>query len=173
MTRPLIIVSSKTGNTKILARGIADLAGNIELVDAKALPEELSAFNPVGLFFWCDRGMAPEDIRCAARRLSGKQIACFATMGGDPSAEKALAWMEKTSASLVEEGSNNILKGTFLSQGRIGPALFDRMTTMAGGVTPEREARRKAAETHPDRLDIENALAAWHTFFEAPADSNS
>ena len=172
MTRPLIIVSSKTGNTKILARGVADLAGGIELVDSTALPEDLSAFNPVGLFFWCDRGMAPEDIRSAARRLSGRQVACFATMGGDPSAEKALAWMEKTSASLVEEGSDNILKGTFLSRGRIDPELFERMTSMAGGVTPEREARRKAAETHPDRLDIENALAAWRTIFEAPADSN-
>ena len=35
------------------------------------------------------------------------------------------------------------------------PALFDRMTQMMGGVvTPEREARRKAAETHPDRMDL-------------------
>lgn len=36
------------------------------------------------------------------------------------------------------------------------------MTAMMGGeVTPEREARRKQSETHPDRLD---ALAAVRTY---------
>ena len=40
------------------------------------------------------------------------------------------------------------------------------MSAMMGGeVSPEREARRKAAEHHPDRLDALNAAAAWQQFF--------
>ena len=86
-------------------------------------------------------------------------------MGGNARDPKALAWMAKTSAALTEKGRGNTLKATFLCRGRIDPALFDMMTKMAGGLTPEREARRKESETHPDRLDCLNAVAAMAPLF--------
>lgn len=159
---PLIIVSSKTGNTMLLARGIEDAFPETRLVRADALPADLTPFNPVILGFWCDRGMAPEDIQAAARRLADKDLGCFATMGGDPAAPKSLEWMEKTSKALAAEGEGNTLRKTFLCRGRIDPALFERMTAMMGGeVTPEREARRKASEAHPDRMDVVAGVEAF------------
>ena len=83
-------------------------------------------------------------------------------LGGDPENPKAKDWMHRTSTTLVEAGEDNTLKLEFLCRGRIDPELFARMTAMMGGeVTPEREARRKQSETHPDRLD---ALAAVRTY---------
>ena len=160
--RPLIVVSSRTGNTMILAHAICDALPGALLVRPSELPEDLSPFNPVLLGFWCDRGHAPEEMIEAARRLHGKRIGCFATMGGDPENPKAKDWMHRTSTTLVEAGEDNTLKLEFLCRGRIDPELFARMTAMMGGeVTPEREARRKQSETHPDRLD---ALAAVRTY---------
>lgn len=167
MTHPLLVVSSKTGNTRIIAHGVADDLPQAQFFSAQEAPEDLSGTGPVGLFFWCDRGMAPEDIQAVMKRLKDRRVACFCTMGGDPASEKAQDWMCRTSEALVALGENCTLAGTFLCQGRIDPKLFDAMTKMAGGmVSPEREARRQAADKHPDRMDVLHALEAWHRFFD-------
>lgn len=166
--RPLIVVSSKTGNTRVIARALQDGIGPCDYVEAAQMPSDLRAYNPIVLCFWCDRGMAPEDTKAAAERIEGKDIACFATMGGDPQNPKAKDWMHRTSVGLVESGEANELKLEFLCRGRIDPELFARMTAMMGGeVTPEREARRKQSETHPDRLDALAAVKAYKDVFSA------
>ena len=81
--RPLIVVSSKTGNTRVIARALQDGIGPCDYVEAAQMPSDLRAYNPIVLCFWCDRGMAPEDTKAAAERIKGKDIACFATMGGE------------------------------------------------------------------------------------------
>ena len=164
--KPLVVISSRTGNTMILGHAICDAMPGAVLVKPEALPEDLSGFNPILLGFWCDRGMAPEDIQAAAKKLEGKTIGCFATMGGNAETPEALDWMKRTSASLAAAGKNNTLAGTYLCRGRIDPALFERMTAMMGGkVTPEREARRLASETHPDRMDLERGVERFRTIF--------
>lgn len=157
MTKALVVVSSRTGNTRIVGHAVADALG-ADYVDAQTYLENPAAHaecNPVVLGFWNDRGMAPEDMQAVAKTLAEKRIGFFATMGGDPKSERAVAWMEKVSEGLLALGRGNVAVTSLLVQGRIDPALFDRMTQMMGGVvTPEREARRKAAETHPDRMDL-------------------
>ena len=165
--KPLILVSSLTGNTRLLALALGDALG-ADVCAAKDAPETIEPGRPVLLGFWCDRGIAPEDIREAAEKLTNRDIGCFATMGGDPTTPKALAWMEKTSQALVGDTRGNRLKATFLCRGRIDPLLFERMSAMMGGVTPEREARRRASETHPDRLDMLEAVERFRTHFGTP-----
>ena len=166
--RPLIVVSSRTGNTMILAHAICDALPGALLVRPSELPEDLSPFNPVLLGFWCDRGHAPEEMIEAARRLHGKRIGCFATMGGNPEDRAAKDWMTKTAEALVKLGTGNELAETFLCRGRIDPSVFERMTAMMGGVvTPEREARRQASETHPDRLDLARGAEIFRGVFGA------
>ena len=126
--KPLVVISSRTGNTMILGHAICDAMPGAVLVKPEALPEDLSGFNPILLGFWCDRGMAPEDIQAAAKKLEGKTIGCFATMGGNAETPEALDWMKRTSESLAAAGKNNTLAGTYLCRGRIAPALFERMT---------------------------------------------
>lgn len=158
----LIVVSSKTGNTKLLAHGICDAIEGAVLVDAAAMPQDLADYDVVLLGFWCDRGRAPADIEAAASRLNGKRVGCFATLGGDPDTESARQWMQQTSQALVAKGKGNVLSATYLCRGRIDPVLFEQMTKMQGGVlSPEREARRLAAETHPDRMDVWRAVEVF------------
>lgn len=102
--KPLVVISSRTGNTMILGHAICDAMPGAVLVKPEALPEDLSGFNPILLGFWCDRGMAPEDIQAAAKKLEGKTIGCFATMGGNAETPEALDWMKRTSESLGSRG---------------------------------------------------------------------
>lgn len=161
--KPLVIVSSKTGNTRVLAHALED-AFDADLVSADAVPGDLSDYNPVFVGFWCDRGMVPEEIEAVKGRLAGKKIGLFATLGGDPGSEWAKSWMSKAEQSFAAQGCE-VLAG-FLSRGRIDPELFLRMTQMMGGeVTPEREARRRESETHPDRMDIEHLVEDFKKAF--------
>lgn len=159
--RTVVVADSLTGNTMIVAHGLAD-AFSAHRVYRPTQNLNLNDFDTVLLGFWCDKGDAPSEIYEFARKLSGKRVACFATMGGNAQDPKALEWMQKISRALVAQGQNNELLTTFICRGRIDPALFDRMTQMMGGtVTPQRQARRRESETHPDRLDV---LAAIETF---------
>ncbi len=163
--KALVVVSSKTGNTMIVAHAIADAYTGGVLYTPETAPEDLSSYDTVLLGFWCDKGDAPAAVASFAEKLAQKNIGCFATMGGNALDPKAQAWMAKTCAALTEKGRGNTLKATFLCRGRIDPALFEMMTKMAGGLTPEREARRKESETHPDRLDCLAAVAAMAPLF--------
>lgn len=157
MTKALVVVSSRTGNTRIVGHAVADALG-ADYVGAEAYLENPAAYadaDPVVLGFWNDRGMAPEDMQAVAKTLHEKRIGFFATMGGDPKSERAVAWMEKVTEGLLALGCGNVAVTSLLVRGRIDPALFERMTRMMGGtVSPEREARRREAETHPDRMDL-------------------
>lgn len=165
MKKTLVICSSGTGNTRIIGHAVADAAGTV-LTNPADIPADLSDVTNVALCFWCDRGMAPEDIKAVAPKLSGKKIACFCTMGGDPATERSAEWMQKTCLELAGAGAGNELVGTFLCRGRIDPALFARMTAMMGGKEDAaRQARRDASETHPDRLDVLHAVEVFEKAF--------
>ncbi|MDO5532242.1 flavodoxin family protein [Sutterella sp.] len=163
---PLLVISSRTGNTMILGHAICDALPGAKLVKPADLPEDLSGYNPVLLGFWCDRGNAPEEMLAIAPRFEGKTIGCFATMGGDADSPESKAWMQRTAEGLINAGKGNTLAGTFLCRGRIDPELFKRMTDMMGGVvSEEREARRRASETHPDRLDLQKGAELFRSVF--------
>ena len=158
MQKPLIIVSSRTGNTRILAHAAAD-ALRAPLVSTDELPEDLTAFNPVILAFWCDKGKAPDDMVRAARRLEGKDVGCLVTMGADPDSDFGRAFLDEAPRALC--GSDNALRMTFGCRGRISQETFDRLTAMMGGVvSPERLANKLASDSHPDRQDVDMAVRA-------------
>ncbi len=167
-THPLIIISSRTGNTLTVGHAICDGLPGCVMMRPSELPEDLSAYNPVLLGFWNDNNDAPEEMKAVARRLSDKDIGCFATMGGNPETEEARQWMQRTSHSLVVAGQNNRLVRTFLCQGAIDTAMFSQMTSLLEGqyrnqVDPEEN--RKASQTHPDRLDLSKAVELFRGAF--------
>lgn len=157
---PIVVYTSKTGNTAIVAHAVAD---HFEAPCFKACsaPENTDGFDTVILGFWNDAGRISEELKSFASRLSGKKIVCFATIGGDPQSPHAAEWMEATSTALVQAGSGNTLAATFMCRGRIDPELVKRMDAMGGASSsPERRANREKSNTHPDRIDIENAVTA-------------
>lgn len=162
---PLIVISSRTGNTMVVGRAICDAIPNAVLRRTEDVPDDLTHYNPILLGFWCDRGHAPDDIVDIAKKLNDKDIGCFATMGGDVNMPKNQNWMKETSEQLVSLGQHNRLLETFVCQGRIDPELFERMTQRIGGLTPEREQRRQLAQTHPDRFDLARAAEVFRSVF--------
>ncbi|WP_295480579.1 flavodoxin family protein [uncultured Sutterella sp.] len=164
--KPLIVISSRTGNTMILGHAICDALPGAVLVRPKDLPADLAPYNPVLLGFWRDLDDAPEEMRAVAPRFEGKTIGCFATMGGDAQSPEARDWMTKTAKRLVEAGRGNTLAQTFLCRGRFDPEAFGRITTMmAGRPGLEGEEKRRASDTHPDRLDLEKGAELFRSVF--------
>lgn len=160
-TRPLVVISSRTGNTMAVGHAICDALPGAVMVKPDALPEDLTGFNPVLLGFWNDCNDAPDDIKAAAAKLNHKTIGCFATMGGDPKADWAKAWMQDISQTLVNLGKGNTLSKTFLCRGRIDPAVLTEMTRLLGGDAGQ------ASATHPDRLDLSKAAEFFRGAFGA------
>ena len=72
--KPLVVISSRTGNTMILGHAICDAMPGAVLVKPEALPEDLSGFNPILLGFWCDRGMAHSGGSEKARRQDDRVL---------------------------------------------------------------------------------------------------
>ena len=70
--KPLIIISSRTGNTMMLGHALCDALPGSTLVRPADLPEDLSGYDPVLLGFWCDRGHAPEEMERAAHAAASQ-----------------------------------------------------------------------------------------------------
>ena len=60
--KPLIIISSRTGNTLAVGHAVCDALPGAVMMRPSEVPDDLTPYNPVLLGFWCDRGDAPEEI---------------------------------------------------------------------------------------------------------------
>lgn len=119
-----------------------------------------SVYDFVALGFWVDKGMPDAAAQTYMRRLRGKAIGLFGTLGAWPDAEHARDCLRQAE-KLVED--NEIL-GSFLCQGRIDPrviAVMQKAAPERHPMTPERIARIQEAERHPDENDLKAAQAAF------------
>ncbi len=156
MSKPLIVISSRTGNTMAVGHAICDALPHAELVSPADLPDDLSDYNPVLLGFWRNNDDAPEEMFEVAKRLHDKTIGCFATMAGDPDEDEARQWMQDTCARLVAAGEGNTLSETFLCRGRMDPKTVEQMTKLLA---------TEPSRTHPDRLDLARAAELFRGAF--------
>ena len=156
-----VVCSSKTGNTRMIAHALSD-AFDAPLFTPQNAPENLAEFDTLLLGFWCDKGKSPEDMESFVQKIHGRHLGFFATLGGDSESERAKEWFAKTIDELLKAGGENSLLASFLCRGRIDPEIYAAMIQMMGGVeTDEQKARRQASETHPDRVDLLNAVAVF------------
>ena len=112
--KALVVVSSVTGNTRVVGHWLADAYAAGVLYTPETAPSDLTGFSTVLLGFWCDKGDAPEDMKAFAARVTGKTIGTFITMGAEPEDPRAQAWAKKVSGEVAALGKNNTLKATFL-----------------------------------------------------------
>lgn len=163
----LIVYSSLTGNTKMVAEAIADEVGTEALFAVEENPDA-AVYDLVAVGFWVDKGTADAKAASYLPSLRGKKIALFATLGADPHSEHAQKSLQNA-ASLLD--ASNELVGTFICQGKVDPALIERMAKLfpeghPHGMNEERRARHSAASTHPDAQDL---LAARNAFAKIQA----
>lgn len=169
--KTLIMVSSITGNTLMVAQAIHSAYPNSTLMsteDALKHPSAIESAQHILIGFWCDKGGLPPALAETLPHIHDKTLGIFCTMGGDPESERARAWFERECSVIVGADRNNVLKETFLCQGKIDPALIEKMKQLPGyKETPETHARRERASTHPDERDLQDAVRTFASFFEA------
>jgi len=152
----LIVYSSRTGNTKMVADAIREeLGGDAGFYPMKEAPSP-DAYDLLIIGFWVNRGTADPSTLKYIENIRNKRIVLFATLGAYPDSDHAGKSME----SVVEvlEGENEIL-GTFMCQGKIDPRLLEKYKTSQvmnknHPMTSERRARHAEAAKHPDEKDL-------------------
>ena len=165
--RKLVVYSSRTGNTKMIAEAVAEALAPCDLHPVEDAPDA-SAYDFVAVGYWVDKGMPDAACQQYMATVRGKKTALFGTLGVDPSHDHAKDCAKK-SEELLRQGGNTVY-GTVLSQGKIDPKIIEVMKKTAQDVhpmTPERIARIEAAKSHPDAEDCRRANAAFVEFFKA------
>ncbi len=154
-----LIYSSLTGNTRKVAQAVMKvMPPDTDMYPVASAPDP-APYELLALGFWVDRGGPDPEIADYMARLQNKTIILFGTLGAWPDSEHGRQVLSRAKDLL---SSNHIL-GSFLCLGRIDPKLLEKMAHMAAGgdkthpMTPERAARIKEAEKHPDAQDLHNA----------------
>lgn len=155
--KTLVVYSSLTGNTKLVAEAVAEaLHADMVAVEEQPGPE---GYEMVAIGYWVDRGGPDAKAAAYLKALRGQTVALFATLGADPKSEHARQSLENGQALL--DASNRCV-GTFICQGKVDPKLIEKMAKMfpeghPHGMNEARRARHQAASTHPDAQDLAEA----------------
>lgn len=156
-----VIYSTLTGNTKKVAEAVLEgLGDGAEIFDVKQAPDP-SVYDLVAVGFWVDRGHPDAKAMEYMKKISGKKVFSFFTLGAKPASAHAYK-CAYTAKTYYGAGCEEL--GAWFCQGAIDPKLIERMRQMpAGGphsATPENEARWAAASSHPDEADCSAAKEA-------------
>lgn len=155
----LIAYSSRTGNTRKLAEAIHLALPNADLCPMGSVPNR-DSYDLIFAGFWVEAENACADAKPCLKKLGGKPVALFATLGAYPDSQHAADSL-KAAASEIPGGN---VVDRFICQGRIDPLMIEWMEQLpAGDENAPTESRRKLwkdAETHPDDADLQ-AVADW------------
>ena len=163
----LLIYSSLTGNTKMIAEAVAEVVPNCEIFAIEDAPEpETYGFIAIG--YWVDRGLPDAKVLKYFEKIENKKVALFGTLGAYPDSEHGKECIEKSEALLKDTGKNNTVLGSFLCQGKVDPKLLNAMEKMQTNhpMTEERKARIEESKKHPNTQDCENAREMFRLFVE-------
>lgn len=157
--KTLVIYSSSTGNTKMVAEAIF-----------AAIPGEDRDMYPIGewkhdlsadvyfIGFWNNRGTCGLDVMNLLSELHGKTVALFGTCGMGNCEEYFHSVEEAVSVWLPED---NVYAGSFLCQGKMPIRVRQRYESLR---TPENAEKIDSclrnfdeALLHPDENDLKNA----------------
>jgi flavodoxin len=155
-----VIYSSRTGNTKRIAETIAEELPGALYVDVKHAPDP-AMFDLIAMGFWAKRGSADPAARAYMKKIRGKKVITFFTLGACPDSDHA---QQCAMAGNACYGENCSVLGTFRCQGAIDPKLIAHREKnpekSRHPVTAARRQRRADAARHPN----ENDAAAVRSF---------
>lgn len=156
MKKYIVVYSSKTGNTKMIAEAILErMPQGTPCVAVENAPESMQKYDCVIAGFWVDKGTADAKAQGFLRSLQEVKVALFATLGANPHSPHAAASMEQAKALVPE---NNTILDCFICQGKVDPVFIELMKKMfpAGhphAVDEKREALHREAALHPNEED--------------------
>lgn len=157
--KSLVVYSSLTGNTKMVAEAIAKALGEDTVLAAVDAAPSAEQYDFVAVGYWVDRGTADKKAAAYLKLLKNKKVALFATLGAYPDSEHARQSLANGAALL---DSSNTVVGTFICQGKVDPKLVEQMAKQFPADHPHgmNEARKKRladAAQHPNEEDLQKA----------------
>jgi len=158
--KALIVYSSRTGNTRMIAEAIHSIMPTgAELAPVEKAPDPAN-YDLLALGFWVDKGEPDAAMSAYMGRVKDLNVGLFCTLGAWPDSEHARESMRKAVNRL---GGGKVL-GTFICQGKVDPELIDAMAKMPDNphpMTEERRARLEEAAKHPNESDCDAARAVF------------
>lgn len=168
MAACLVVYSSVTGNTRMVAEAVRDaLPEGTVLCPVKGAPPP-DGFDFIVLGFWVHRAGPDPLMTRYMESVRGKDVGFFGTLAAYPDSDHA----RKVIARANELLAGNRVHGSFLCQGKLAQKRFEKRmadNSMTSGhpMTPERRARLLEAAKHPDARDLAAAKAAFSTMYAA------
>ena len=160
--RTLVVYSSRTGNTKKVADAIYEIMPDGSRIASVEEDPNVEDYDFVAAGFWVDRGKPDRKAEDYLKKIKGKKIGLFATLGADPDSEHAKDCIERASEMVK---ADNDLIGHFVCQGKVDPKLIAMFAKLPPdhphAITPERDALHRRASTHPDQQDLRNAQVVF------------
>lgn len=156
--RSLVVYSSLTGNTKMLAEAVFEaLPDAKDICNVKNNPD-FAAYDLICLGYWVDKGGPNAAMLAYMEKVRGKKVFLFGTLGAYPDSDHAKDCMAKAAAQVA----GNEVVGNVIRQGKIDPQLLERMARMqsAHTMTEERRARIEEAKKHPNAQDLRDVKTA-------------
>ena len=114
--KTLVVYSSRTRNTKKVADAIYEIMPEGSKIAPVTDDPIFMDYDFIALGFWVDKGLPDKKAQEYMRKINGKKVGLFMTLGADPDSEHANDCM-KRAEEMVR--SDNDLIGHFISQGKV------------------------------------------------------
>lgn len=166
--KKIVLYTTQTGNTRKIAHAIADEIGAKAVDFANADDIDMSEIDFVAIGYYIDKSAINMDfVSFVHEKIKNKKIGIFFTMGAEPCGEYADKMLKMGRETFAQNGNEILVE--FASQGAISTEVIAQMTALAKlypndprfAITPERQARWQASQSHPNATDIQNAKKAF------------
>ena len=149
--------SSLTGNTKSLGEAIWKvLPAGSDIISVDEEPD-WNQYENIAVGYWVDKGTMDPKAMEYMKKITGKKVFVFATLGAYPDGEHAKKSLAN-GVNLLKENDNEVI-GEFICQGKLSEAIMNRMQSFGAdhphGITEERKKRWEIASQHPNGEDFE------------------
>ena len=167
MPRCLLVYSSVTGNTRLVAEAIRRVLPAETVFAPVGNAPSATGFTFVAIGFWAHRGGPDPAAARYMETVRDHDVAIFGTLAAYPDSEHARLVIAKAEMLLA----GNRISGSFLCQGKLSP---DRLARRLRGeeaderhpLTEERRLRLLEAAKHPDENDLRTAGETFRAFWE-------
>ena len=159
--KSLVVYSSKSGNTKRVAEAVARGLGEDTVLATPADAPDYRDFDFVAVGFWIEKERPNFEVQKYLRRLKGKKVGVFFTLGADLASDHAQICLENVKPFFEE---NEVL-GYFMCQGKIDPARVKWVRQMPPSemLSTEHPAHWDRAALHPDEDDLARAAETFRS----------
>lgn len=156
----MIVYSSITGNTEIIAKAIKDALDEKYCIYYGKVTEILAQdADIIFVGFWVYKGSCAEEVKQYLKTLQNKKIALFGTAGFGGSEDYYETIMQEVKQFVPK---SNIIIDSFMCQGKMPQSVFDRYEKLLKDKPEDNNILNmifnyKSALSHPDADDIEAA----------------